>query len=251
MDESVVYLEQQEEERLLGSISTKAITGVRDRALVLTMLDAGLRVSEALGLRWRDVRFKQSDAYPNGMLKVQTLKRRKVRRKKDRVRVSNRLREALQVWHSNVKRPESDWVFCAVRTRGWDPTTASMKDLDARPITRQAVHRMVKDLAKEALGEERGNEITPHVFRHTAGTRMRETGADVKQISTHLRHVNSANTVRFYMGVSPTEMNDAVAAAFDGVQEPQREEETEVEALRREVAHMRTLIRGLVGVQIG
>src|SRR5436305_9283689 len=91
-----------ERRALLAQPNEKAPTAVRDRALIATMLLAGLRISEALNLRQRDIDW---NAKPAPLIRV-------IRGKggKDRVVPAEPLLEAyLREWRA--RRPSGERFF--------------------------------------------------------------------------------------------------------------------------------------------
>ena len=61
-----------------------------------------------------------------------------------------------------------------------------------RPITRQAIYKFVKRLAKSA---EIDKEIGTHTFRRTRATHLLNKGVDVAKVSKFLRHAKLATTM--------------------------------------------------------
>jgi integrase/recombinase XerD len=76
---------------------------------------------------------------------------------------------------------ESDYLF--VNSRG-------------TPIQPRTIQRDLHDL-KEILGFHEDIKITPHVFRHTGATHLRQNGMDISELQDILGHANP-NTTRIY-----------------------------------------------------
>jgi integrase/recombinase XerC len=146
----------------------------RDRALLELLYATGARVSEALGLDWRDVDLPGRSATVLGKGDKERL-----------VPFGRPAAEALRAWRESwdaVRRPggeAGDPVF--LNARG-----GRLTDRSARRI----VERWV-----EAAALARG--VHPHTLRHTFATHLLEAGADLRAIQELLGHASLATTQRY------------------------------------------------------
>jgi integrase/recombinase XerC len=175
-------LPRAEQNKLLRAIEFGRVK--RDYALVLVLLDCGLRVSELCQLRWRDVEISDR----KGDLAIWEGKGRKHRS----VPIGKRCRAALR----------------AIRPAGVDPAEPvfkSRKGADkARPLTPRAVQLL---LAK--YGRTCGVKASPHLFRHSCAKDMLDRGNQVTAVRAILGH-ESVNTTLGYLTSSPEDLRKAV-----------------------------------------
>lgn len=144
----------------------------RDRTLILTMFRHGLRVSEAVDLKWDQVDFKA------GSIHINRLKNGKPTThylEGDEMRALRRLRR---------EYPYSPFIF--VTERGG-------------PFTRSTVNKLVERAGREA---EFGFPVHPHMLRHACGYYLANKGVDTRTIQDYLGHVSITHTVR-YTELSP------------------------------------------------
>ena len=163
-------LTEQESAALLGQPNPRYMTGERNRLLLSLMLNTGLRLSEAVGLRWRDLDLI------SGKLFV-----RQGKGAKDRTLwVGEVDLEALQHWQSRQAQAiehAPEHVF----------TT-----LAGRPISGRYVQQMVKRYAGRAGIEKR---VHPHMLRHTFATDLyRDTGR-IRLVQKALGHSDLSTTM--------------------------------------------------------
>lgn len=170
------------------------------RALVAVGAFAGLRLGEALGLRWDNVDTK------NGFLHVRnqldhdrSLVELKTNRSRRDVVMIPQLASALRAHRmkSRFKRP-TDFVFPAPDGRGRDRRSSS-----------RGIERAV----------ERAKVGPPsfHGLRHTYASMLIGTGADVERVSRQLGHANSAITLSVYSHVfDAARTADELRTAFSG-----------------------------------
>ncbi len=151
--------------------------GIRDRAMIAVLYASGLRVSELVGLLWRNV-----DAR-TGLLKV--------RGKGDKERlvpVGERalaaircyLREARPLLDPDGRCPE---LFVSRRGTG---------------MTRQNFWERIKRWARVAGIRDK---VSPHVLRHAFATHLLEHGADLRSLQAMLGHAD-ISTTQIYTHVS-------------------------------------------------
>jgi len=166
------YLSLDEVEALMKAASSIGRHPHRDRTLILTMFRHGLRVSEAVDLKWDQVDFKA------GSIHVNRLKNGKPAThylEGDELRALRRLRREY------AKNP-----FIFVSERGG-------------PLTRSTVNKLVA-----RAGQKAGIEfpVHPHMLRHACGYYLANKGIDTRTIQDYLGHVSITHTVR-YTELSP------------------------------------------------
>lgn len=179
------------------------------RVLILTAAMTGLRQSELLGLRWRDVhwsaqRIRVRNAFTRGEHssrgKSDLLTRRSVP-------MADRVVAELDGWSKrSVYTGETRLVFAHPQTG---------KPLDRSKVTKRF---------QEACVDAEVRVITFHELRHTFATRMAAQGVPLRKLQEWLGHAD-IKTTQIYMHYAPDEhevamVNDAFAPAdapADGV----------------------------------
>jgi integrase/recombinase XerC len=145
----------------------------RDRAILELLYAAGLRVSELVGLDWRDVDL------PARVVRVMG-KGSKERMVPFGRPAAEAMRRWLDVWESVRKaQDESEPVFLnAFGTR----------------LTDRSVRRVI-DRWVDAAAVARG--VHPHTLRHTFATHLLENGADLRAIQELLGHSSLSTTQKY------------------------------------------------------
>ncbi len=161
------YLTPAEMEQLLEAAGTSPRHGQRDRTLVLVMYRHGLRVSEAIALRWEQVDLKA------GLLHVQRLKNGVASTHPLRGPELRALRQLRRDW------PDSPYLF--VSERGGPMTASNVRKLIAR------------------AGVQAGLllPVHPHMLRHSCGFKLANEGHDTRSLQHYLGHRNINHTVRY------------------------------------------------------
>jgi len=159
------YLTQEEIDSLIQAIRKHSRNALRDETLVTMMFRHGLRVSEAVNLKWEQVDFKE------GLLHVSRIKNGK-----DSVHpipgVELRLLRRLE------RQPNRQrYIFLSERKS---------------PIKNNTVNDMFK-----LMGRHAGLAFPthPHMLRHACGFYLANKGIDLRSIQMYLGHANIANTV--------------------------------------------------------
>jgi len=161
---------------LMAACSRRAPTGIRNRALIALLYGSGLRISEALSLRPKDVDL-------DGLaLTVQN-------GKGDKRRVAGLLPDAvdaIQRWadrRAEFRATARDPFFCTTArgASGPHPTNPGGR------LSREYVARTVKRLARKAGIDRR---VHCHGFRHSHADLLRRRGFDVEEIRVQLRHAS-------------------------------------------------------------
>lgn len=161
------YLTADEIGKLLQAAKTAGRYGQRDRTLTMIMYRHGLRVSEAVSLRWDQVDLD------GGMLAVVRAKNGVPSTHPLRGPELRELRELRRTW------PDSPYVFVSER---------------GGPMTASNVRRLITRLGKEA-----GLPFPthPHMLRHALGFKLANDGHDTRAIQLYLGHRNIRHTVRY------------------------------------------------------
>jgi site-specific recombinase XerD len=164
-----------------GGVTPTMVSARRDEALLNLLLYTGLRVGEAASLQVADVVLNER----SGKVIVRSGKGRKYRE----VPLHREARQALRAYLEVRSQEQSDGLFLGQRG-----------SLGTRGI----------QMRLAALGEAAGVEVTPHVLRHTFGTRLlREADADLVTVAALLGH-SSVATTAIYTQPGEADLAEAV-----------------------------------------
>jgi len=168
---------------LLDVINRSKSPGIRDRAMVLTLLDTGIRVTELVNLKLEDIDLE------GGMLKVSGKGSRK-----RLVPIGTRVQRAL--WkYIHQFRPE--------------PTLKANSlflNRNGGPLTRVYVGTLLKRYGMKTGIE--GVRCSPHTFRHTFAISYLRNGGDVFSLQHILGH-SSLDVVRVYVNLAQADIKAA------------------------------------------
>ena len=180
MSKAPKTLTQWESVRLLQVLLAKDGTprqerrGVRNAAIALCMLDAGLRVGEVCRLHKSDLWFNNGPV--TSIIVGADVAEKAAERQ---IPVSARLSGAIQAMHQ----------FYWSDILGFPDHAAFYGDDPRRPVTARQIERIIAAASDRALGRS----IHPHVLRHTFASRlMRKTNARIVQVL--LGHKNLSST---------------------------------------------------------
>ncbi len=158
---------------------------VRERTLVLLDAATGLRVSELLALRWRDIDFENLELRVTRSIWHQVVGDCKTEASAKPVPMDEYMAEDLKRWRRQSSYPMlDDWVFASPSMRGQQPYWPD-----------NLMRRYIKPVAR-AIGINKN--IGWHTFRHSFGTLLKANGEDVKTVQELLRHANSRITLDVY-----------------------------------------------------
>ena len=160
--------------QMLGVIDKSTPLGVRNASIIETMYSSGLRVSELVNLKIRDVYFESDFVRVFGKGNKERLVPLGSYAKQS---IRDYMKDCREV--RKVKEGEEDIVF--LNNRG------------AR-LTRVMIFTIISTIAKLA-GIER--KISPHSLRHSFATHLLEGGADLRAIQEMLGH-SSITTTEIY-----------------------------------------------------
>jgi site-specific recombinase XerD len=161
------YLTPDEVKALLKAATVSSRYGQRDSALVMLMFRHGLRVSEAVALRWDAVDLSQ------GLLAVTRVKAGTPSTHPLRGPELRALRELRRDW------PDSTYIFVSER---------------GGPMTTSNVRKMIARCGQQA---KLGFPVHPHQLRHALGYKLANDGHDTRAIQHYLGHRNIRHTTRY------------------------------------------------------
>ena len=157
-------------EQLLESIDTKAVHGLRDRAIIELLYASGLRISELANARLENFNFEERIVRVTG-------KGNKTRL----VPVGQKACEALAAYLS-VERPK------LVKPRSGSEIFLSER---GSKLTTARIWQIVKKHAQRAGLEK---NVYPHLLRHSFATHLLGNGADLRIIQEMLGHADISTT---------------------------------------------------------
>ena len=145
--------------------------GTRDYCLMLTAYRHGLRVSELIDIRLKDLDFDSSRIY--------------VRRLKGSLSTHQPIEgdelRAIRAWlreRENYPNAGSNYLFLSERG----------------PMTRQSINYLVEQTGIRA---KLNFKVNPHMLRHSTGYYLANKGCDTRLIQDYLGHRNITHTVRY------------------------------------------------------
>jgi integrase len=172
-------LELDELKKLLAELQNPA------RALVFLTAATGLRVSEALGLKWSDFDFTAAQIRLSRAVVHQHLGDMKTEASQKPVPMDGALLDALKNWRKQAPYQQpGDWVFASPDRDGKQPYwPETLLKCYVQPAAKRV------GIAK-ALGW--------HSFRRTFATLLPGSADDVKTVQELMRHANSRLTLDVY-----------------------------------------------------
>ena len=190
-ERQVVFLEENELERLLGAPDGDSFKALRDRGILELLFSTGLRVSELCALNRDSLNLKSGEF--------------SVRGKGDKVRLvflSDTAKEAIKNYLE--KREDADEALFTRQTK--NPTKE-----DNLRLTTRSVERLVKHYAAKA---GLSKKVTPHSLRHSFATDLLMNGADIRSVQALLGHSN-ITTTQIYTHITDKQLRE-VHQAFHG-----------------------------------
>lgn len=180
-------LTPEEVSALLRACSAKAATGLRNRALLTILYRSGLRISEALALRPKDVNLQAGTV---AVLHGKGDKRRTVGLDAGAAAVVGQWFERRTALGLSGRQP----VFCTLK---------------GDPIETAYVRAMMPRLALKAGIEKR---VHAHGLRHTHAAELAREGLPLNLVQAQLGHSSLATTDRYLRHIAPEQLIRAMQA---------------------------------------
>jgi len=173
-----VYLPVDDIFRLLDSIKTDTLAGIRNRAIFETLYSSGVRVSELEGLNIFDVDVKRCLIRVVGKGNKERI-----------VPIGTKAIAAIKAYRKRLQKEAGI---------GEDNNTPLFLNKDQGRLTSRSIARILDKTAREC-----GLliPVSPHALRHTFATHMLDAGADLRVVQELLGH-KSLSTTQKYTHVS-------------------------------------------------
>lgn len=170
------FLTVEEVESLLKQPLEKDIRGIRDKAMLELLYATGLRASELVSLKFKDLNMEEGFLLCWGKGGKERI-----------VPIGESARQAVGKYldeaRSKIMKEPSDVLFLTSR---------------GGAFTRQGFWKMLKAYAQSA---GLGLKISPHILRHSFATHLLERGADLRSVQLMLGHTQIITT-QIYTHVS-------------------------------------------------
>ena len=179
------FLNYEEIMKIFDSIDEENILGKRDRCIVEVLYDTGVRVSELVNIKIKDIDFSEKTISIFGK-----------GRKERIVYFGDYLYDVLNDYINNCRNillSNKSCEYLILNSRGSQITTRGVEKI---------IDKVVKDASLK-------HKISPHVLRHTFATHMLNGGSDIKTIQQLLGH-ESLSTTGIYTHIS----NDVLRSEY-------------------------------------
>lgn len=195
-------LTEDELRALMATFSTRSPNALRGAALVATMAEAGLRLSELLALRLEDLR------YDAGVLVKIVVQNGKGGRPRT-LQVSPRLLIPLARWLEARKDLEipGPWIFCTFHGGTLEGFGVRQELEPGRTLSPRYVQQLVARQAKKAGIQRR---VTPHTLRHTFATRLLRSCGNLETVRKAMGHTSILTTSDYYAHLVQDDVDTAI-----------------------------------------
>jgi len=170
------FLTVKEVEQLLEQPDENDARGCRDRAMLELLYATGLRVSELVALKIKDVNLESGFLICLGKGGKERI-----------VPLGNSASQAVRKYLSDARfklwKKEGDSLFLTSR---------------GKAFTRQGFWKMLKQYGQQAGLDQK---VSPHILRHTFATHLLERGADLRSVQLMLGH-SQITTTQIYTHVT-------------------------------------------------
>ena len=179
---------EQEVKKMTEYYSGHTFMEVRNRLMLMTFFDTGIRVSELIDLKLSQVKDEYILIHGKGY--------------KERVVPKSPL---LNKWmFKYLSTRENFFAYRRV------PENVFLSR-NGRPMTTEAIHRVIK-IAGKAVGVSRDIRVSPHTCRHTFAQMQLKNGLDLYSLSRLMGHSNISITQRYLEGLRDFEVLNACKA---------------------------------------
>lgn len=190
----ISYLKTDGVKLLLSQIKTEGPNGLRDYTILTLLYTTGIRVSELINIKARDVSLQKPSTL---LIHGKGQRSRYVPLVSDAVRILNKY---ITLFGYDRESSLNEWLF---------------KNHMKEQFTRQGINYIVKKYAEKSRtidGILIPSDFSPHKMRHTTAMGLIDSGVDLIYIRDLLGHV-SVKTTEIYAKADATRKREAIEAA--------------------------------------
>ena len=183
-----IYWQRQLVQGLAKNEELAAFAAARDQALIEVIYSGGLRISEAMGLNFRDLDILSGTVLVHG------------KGKKERLCALGRPARMALRNYLRLRR---------LRSPAETPVSPVFINRNGGRLTSRSFQRNLKDYLESA---GLSPDFTPHKLRHSFATHLLDAGADLRSVQELLGHAD-LGTTQIYTHVSTERMKEAYRKA--------------------------------------
>lgn len=174
--------------------SDESASSLRMACMLEILYSAGLRVSELVNLEKNSIQ-KEAVGFKNYLI---------VKGKGNKERIAPLNKSAMKILEKYLSKTpalkDSKYLF---------PGAKNTKTIADKPITRQAFHLLLKELAVNAGIDE--NKVYPHAIRHSFASHLLNNGVDLRILQELLGH-SDISTTQIYTHILDSKLKELVFA---------------------------------------
>jgi integrase len=164
------------------------------RTMLLLAISIGLRISEVLGLKWKDVDWLGKTVHIQRAVVKQIVDDVKTTNSARKMACAEELLEVLKLWHQTTQFSDGeDWMFASAYKLGRQPLGYTFVSMN---------------LGKAATDAGIGH-ISSHSFRHTYRTWLDSVGTPIGVQQKLMRHSDIRTTMNIYGDAVTSDMPNA------------------------------------------
>ena len=185
-------------EQILSFVSSKNFKesfkfNKRDACIIKTLYYCGLRISELINIQMSDL--KLNNASPFMLIRGK----------------GNKLREQPIPMYKNLIDYINNERPLILGDKNCDYLFINLYKNQPRMLTRQGLDKKIKQICLlaglniEKSGEVKYKKISAHMFRHSIGTHLHDSGVDLIHVKNHLGHSSISTTERYIKSLKEKE----------------------------------------------
>jgi len=213
-DREIHFLESDELNRLFEACDINKKNGLRDRAIMELLFSTGLRVSELVSLNKENVNLQTGEftvSGKGGKTRVvfispnanQWVNRYfSSRNDDDKAAFVRSVARKSEIRNPNARNPSTMLGADNLVIKQFD--NKAIKEKLSLRLTPRTIQRILNNYAKKAGITKK---VTPHTLRHSFGTDLLRSGADIRAVQQLLGH-SSITTTQIYTHVTDQHLKD-------------------------------------------
>lgn len=185
--EKLVVMSEKQVELLLQQPDYKTKKGRRELAMLSLLYDSGVRISELLNLKIKNITF-------DGIKTIQVIKGKG--NKNRTIPISDDTAYILKIYIEDYQKNLDDYLFTNSRNER---------------LCTNAVRKIINKYCNKAkqIDSEFLNHIYPHLFRHSKATHLINKGVSITEVKEELGHANLSST-QLYITTDILKKRDAL-----------------------------------------